>query len=174
MGKGGIFFPALETEPPRDSGHMRSATKASVPPKNPHPCLTTEWILGQFGTRRRQAGAEYRGFAEAGVGEKGIWEKVQAQSILGEDDFVERLIGYAKGREGIREIPRSQRYLGRPSLARLFEGVTLTERKQHSSAMERAEVEHGYSLKEGADYLGIHYSTVSRAIGKTGNARNKT
>ena len=38
-----------------------SSYRATAGLKSPHPCLTTEWILGQFRTRRRQAGAEYRG-----------------------------------------------------------------------------------------------------------------
>lgn len=117
---------------------------------------------------------KYREFVAAVDRPKGIWEKVRGQSILGEDDFVERMIGYVRGHEDIREIPRSQRYVGRPSLARLFEGRRQTDRKALASAMRRAVIEHGYSLTEVADYLHIHYSTVSRTIGRSDNARNKT
>ena len=31
--------------------------------------------------------------------------------------------------------------------------------------MYQANVKHGYTLKEIAEYLGIHYTTVSKAVG---------
>jgi DNA invertase Pin-like site-specific DNA recombinase len=103
-----------------------------------------------------------------------LWKKVRGQSILGEDDFVERMIGYIKGYEDIKEIPRSQRYVGRPALLRLFNEGAFTDKKTRAVAIRRAIINHGYSLKEVADFLGIHYSTISRAIGGSSYARNKT
>jgi len=38
----------------------------------------------------------------------------KGQSILGERDFVERFIHHAKVYEEIKEIPKRQRYIGRP------------------------------------------------------------
>jgi REP element-mobilizing transposase RayT len=142
--------------------------------EQPHPCLTADWIVGQFDTRRRRAEMKYREFVEAGIREKGIWEEVKGQSILGEDDFVERLIGYVKGHEDIREIPKSQRYVGRPSLSTLFEGAMSADNRIRASRIRKAVIGHGYSLKDVADFLKIHYSTVSRTISKTDYARNKT
>jgi len=37
-----------------------------------------------------------------------------------------------------------------------------------------AHVDHGYTLKGIADYLGIHYSTVSKALKKRGKERKST
>ena len=47
---------------------------------------------------------------------------MQAQVLLGKEDFVEKLRGYVQGYEAIAEIPRSQRYVSRPKLTKLFEG----------------------------------------------------
>ena len=42
--------------------------------EKPNPCLTPDWILGQFGSKRWQAEAKYREFVEAGMHEKDLWK----------------------------------------------------------------------------------------------------
>ncbi|RJX35293.1 MAG: helix-turn-helix domain-containing protein [Desulfurivibrio sp.] len=37
-----------------------------------------------------------------------------------------------------------------------------SHKKQRNQQIVQAHISHGYTLKEIADYLGIHYSTVSR------------
>jgi REP-associated tyrosine transposase len=134
-----------------------------------HPALTTDWILAQFGRRRGAAEKGYRAFVRDGIGGASIHEKVIAQSLLGREKFIERLVGRARGREKIKEIPRGQRYLGRPSLARLLEVTRGKEKRNRSVAA--AVLRHGYSQTEVARHLGLHYSTISRIVE---NSRNKT
>lgn len=52
-----------------------------------------------------------------------------------------------------KEVPWRQRHVGRPPFEDLF-----------NAAIHQAHVRHGYAMEEIADHLGIHYSTVSRAI----------
>ena len=92
--------------------------------------------------------------------------KVKGQSILGEDDFVEKLIGYVIGGKDIKEIPRRQRYVNRPGLKELFKEIQLREKQKRAEKIVQAVNEYGYSQKEVADYLGIHYSTISRLANK--------
>jgi putative transposase len=128
-----------------------------------HRCLTSEEILGQFGQRRALAQQKYREFIAAGVGEGSIWEEVKAQSILGVDGFTDALVEHVTGKSEIREIPKGQRFLGRPSLERLFEGNR--NRKQLRDKVIAAAVkQYGYSQMEVADHLGVHYSTISRIM----------
>jgi REP element-mobilizing transposase RayT len=129
----------------------------------PLPCLTTDWVLGQFGTKRRVAERKYRAFVRDGIAQETIWSDVKGQSILGDEDFVDRLINYVRGYEEVKEIPRSQRYVNRPTLEEIFKNMKEKRRKRNrriGSAVERW----GYSQREVADYLGLHYSTVSRLI----------
>jgi REP element-mobilizing transposase RayT len=58
--------------------------------EKPHPCLTTDWILEQFGPARRESEEKYSEFVMAGIGEEKIWKEAKGQSILGEDEFIER------------------------------------------------------------------------------------
>jgi putative transposase len=130
----------------------------------PHPCLTVDWILGQFGDRRGQAEKGYRDFVRAGIGGERIWKKVRGQSILGEADYAEQIMEYIKGQRDKQEIPKQQRYLNRAGLAYLFPDQRKKDRAKRNKLMYNAIVEHGYSQKEIADYLGLHYSTISRLI----------
>ena len=134
--------------------------------EKPHPCLTTDWILGQFGKRKRQAEKKYKDFVKAGIGERNIWKEVKGQSILGEDDFVEGLINYIRGHEEIKEIPKSQRYIGRPEFKEIFNDKTLSSKQIRNKKIIEAIEAYGYSQKGVADYLGMHYSTISKLVSK--------
>jgi len=138
--------------------------------EKPHPCLTTDWILGQFAKLKRTATEKYREFVQAGTGELNIWKDVQGQSLLGNEEFAARLINHVKGYEHIKEIPREQRYLSRPHLGEIFKTDPGDNkdvlRKKAKDSVEK----YGYSLRQIADHLGVHYSTVSRMV----NARCKT
>lgn len=129
-----------------------------------HPCLTTDWILGQFAKQKRTAEKKYKEFVEAGIGEKEIWKSVKGQSILGSDEFVEKLIGYVRGHEDNKEIPRSQRYINRPTLEKIFKKEVLSNRKERNSRIKEAVNRYGYSQKEVADYLELYYTTISRIV----------
>ena len=127
--------------------------------KNP-PWLAVDWVLSQFGKKRQQATSHYRRFVREGIARPSIWEGVQAQMLLGDEDFVEKLKGYVKGYEEMAEIPRSQRYLSRPKLEKLFDGKLI--KTNRNTAIVQAVHRHGYSQREVADFLGLHYATVSR------------
>ena len=128
-----------------------------------HSCLTTDWVLGQFGVKRREAGRKYRVFVRHGIGRQSIWDDVRGQSILGDGNFAMKLIDYLKGYEDIKEIPKGQRYINRPSLEEIFKGKKV-EKRRRDRGVEEAVRRWGYSQGEVSDYLGLHYSTVSRLM----------
>src|SRR5215813_14162085 len=88
-----------------------------------HRCLTTEEILAQFAERKVLAQKKYHEFVADGLDGASIWEELKAQSILGTDGFAEALVDHVTGKREIKEIPKGQRFLGRPSLEKLFYGV---------------------------------------------------
>jgi putative transposase len=135
----------------------------------PHECSTPDWVLEQFGTKRRQAQKRYREFVAAGIKERGIWNEVRGQSILGENTFFEKLLAHLRAHEEIKEIPKRQRYAGRPSLSTILGSGSLNGKE-----IRKAGTEYGYTQKEVSDFLGVHYSTISRKMNKTNHARNKT
>jgi REP element-mobilizing transposase RayT len=142
-----------------------SSYRATAGIEKAHPCLTTDWVLGQFGSKRRRAEKRYRAFVMDGIRGHRIWKDVKGQSILGDGDFVNRLIDYARGYEEVKEIPKVQRYLNRPGLKEIFEN-TEGEKRKRDRRIAEAVKRWGYSEKEIADCLRLHYSTVSRLIGR--------
>ena len=102
-----------------------------------------------------------------GIGGQPIWKDVKNQSLLGEPDFVDQLSEYLRGREEIKEIPKSQRYMNRPSMDEIFKNAKDIKEKRDLRIADAA-VRWGYSQREIADYLRLHYSTVSRLLNETG------
>jgi len=92
-----------------------SSYPATAGKEKSHPCLTTDWVLGQLSGKRVKAEAEYRQFVEWGIGKKSIWTEVRGQVLLGADDFLDTLRVHLKKHKDIPDIPRSQRYSTRPA-----------------------------------------------------------
>ena len=125
------------------------------------PFLTIDWILGQFGDKKGHAVRRYKKFVSAGMKGDAPWKNLKGQILLGKEGFIEQFKGLLADKESIREIPRAQRYLGRPALSAIFAGK---DKRKLKMMMYQANVKHGYTLKEIAEYLGIHYTTVSKAV----------
>ena len=158
----------------RPEGWGWSSYRGTAGLNKPHPSLTIDWILGQMGKEKRGAVKRYRAYVREGVGAGTIWQKVKGQSILGEEDFIDRFIGHVRGYEEIKEIPRGQRYLGRPGLEDLFSQKVVRDRKMRNERVAAAVGEWGYSQREVADYLRLHYSTLSRIMKEREKSTNKT
>lgn len=110
-------------------------------------------VLRHFDGDLAEARRRYREFVRAGLGGAQVPEEVVGEVYLGDRDFVR---GHTAPNACV-EIPRAQREPVRCSLASLFE-------HDLQGAVARAYREHGYSLREIAAVLGVHYSTVSRRL----------
>ncbi|NWG75031.1 MAG: transposase [Rubrivivax sp.] len=126
--------------------------------------LSVDWIHGVFGTDRKTAQRQYRKFVKEGINRKSPWGELQGQILLGEDSFVERFRSLLGDREAIKEIPRRQRYAGKPSLKDIFKNKSSGGKRGRNQGIYDAHMRCGYTLKEIADYLGIHYTTVSKVV----------
>jgi len=116
-------------------------------------CLTVEEILSHFGQRRGLAQEKYRSYVTEGVNGATIWENLEAQSLLGLEGFADALRGHVTSKQNVREIPKGQRLIDRPSLEKLFEG-----RGKKKTARDRtirdAVDQHGYSQIDPSDDAG--------------------
>ncbi|MBI3755201.1 MAG: transposase [Deltaproteobacteria bacterium] len=132
--------------------------------ENPHPCLTRDWILGQFSRTRGKAEKGYRQFVNLGIGKQTIWTEVKGQAILGQDEFVNGLIEHIRKRKDIPDIPKSQRYVNRPSLEKIFSNEILQDKVKRDKKVAEAVEKYGYRQREVADYLGMYFTSVSRIM----------
>jgi REP element-mobilizing transposase RayT len=126
--------------------------------------LTVDWILSGFGADRASARKRYKEYVSEGRGEKCPWEKVEGQILLGREDFIKKIGRFLYEKEEIKEVPRIQRYVARPAIEELFKGQNMKYGRERDQIIYAACVRYGYRLKEVADYLGVHYSTISRTI----------
>jgi REP element-mobilizing transposase RayT len=135
--------------------------------------LKTDEILSHFGTKRRLAQEKYRKYVREATDVLTIWEDLKAQSILGTEGFAEALTDHVTGKNTVKEIPKEQRLLGRPTLKRHF-NQTGKQRTKRDQLIADAVYQHGYSQIEVARHLDLHYSTISRLVKNDKTAKVKT
>jgi hypothetical protein len=141
-----------------------SSYAATAGKERAHPCLTTDWILGHLASERKTAQRAYRQFVRGGIRTESIWKDLRGQSLLGDLDFAEGLNDQVKGKEGIPEIPKSQRFLNRPGLENIFTEEAFRDKATRDERIFEAVVRHGYTQKQVADQLGLHFASVSRIM----------
>jgi len=123
--------------------------------------LATDATLHLFDSNRSHAIKEYIEFVANGEG-LSIWDNLQQQVFLGDDDFIEKHLNMQDELTGnLKEIPFKQRR--KPALS-------LIQYQQQSSSRNEAIFlayeSGGYTLKQIGDHFRLHYSRVSRIVAK--------
>ncbi len=121
--------------------------------------LATDGLLAQFATRRADAIRRYARFVAAGVGTEPIWQHLNRQMYLGDDQFVARMQKRNAKAAGDINIPRTQR---RKPAAEL--PVIAARHRNKEAAMVAAHATGQYSYQQIADHFGVHFTTVGRAV----------
>ncbi len=120
--------------------------------------LNTDWVLSQFGKRRKTAIEHYHRFIMEGKGLSSPLNGVRHQLLLGDDGFVERY-REKKTPEELNELSNAHRR----SLALPLSEYQQRYRARHE-AMAQAYLSGAYTMAEIGEYFGVHYMTVSRAV----------
>ncbi|MBU1291615.1 transposase [bacterium] len=140
-----------------------STYRATIGDDQGIPGLTTDWILSQFGKEQKAAFSRYQAFVLSGIKAESPLKAIKGQLFLGQENFIENIKHLMRGKEKLKEIPREQRYIARPPLNEIFK---CKDKKSKDQGMYEAHLQYGYTLKDIAEYIGVHYTTVSRAIKK--------
>lgn len=146
------------------SGWKWSSYNATVGDSEKPKFLSVDWLLGQFGLRRASAIRQYRQFVMNGIRSESIWKGLKAQSLLGNEDFVNELKDLVRVKREIVDIPRMQRFIDRPGLEELCRNADLTNKALRNRVITRAVFEYGYSQVEIAAFLRISQSAISRIL----------
>ncbi len=113
---------------------------------------SVDWVLEQFGGSRKR----YREYvADAPLTDAPLLGSA-GSNVLGSDEFRE---GAQKKVKAGSEVPRMQKHIARRSLEDL-----VNEEHERGAWMSEAYRGQGYSMREIADYAGVHYSLVSKVI----------
>jgi len=139
----------------------------------PRSCLTVSWILSQFSDDLVRARSLYRKFVLDGVDHDGLWHELKGQTLLGTEGFSEQIAEMLGGLNDVDEIPRNERLINRPKIEELFDVSTMSDKLSRNNKLVEAVEKYGYTQKELADHLGLHYSTISRLI-KSAMSKVKT
>jgi len=123
-------------------------------------CLTTDWILSQFDNKQK-ASSLYQAFVLSGIKAESPLKAVKGQLFLGQENFIDKIKHLMSVTENLREITKKQRYVTRLSLNEILK---YQDKKSRDQAMYEAHQQYGYTLKDIAEYIGVHYTTVSRVI----------
>ena len=95
----------------------------------------------------------------------GPWTELRGQIFLGDEAFV-RCARTRRPDRNLKEIPRRQRYAGRPDVKALFTKAEALTKAQRGVLIRRAHREHGYTLAAIGKALDLHYTTVSKAVNR--------
>ena len=124
--------------------------------------LHTEWLLSQFGGQSATAVAAYIDHVRAGVDLPSVWDALQDQLYLGDDEFADKSRQVLSDRLlNDSEIPRLQR---RARAAPLPVFAAMPDRNR---AIVKAYATGKYSQKEIASAFDLHYASVSRIVKAT-------
>jgi putative transposase len=135
---------------------------AGLPLSEESEFLTTAWLLRQFGADETAARRRYLDFVSSGIGLDSPWPQLQSQLFLGKETFIEKLRDAIPKKTAVQEIPKRQRYTNRPPLKEIF--ADWKTKKKRDEAIVASHITYGYEQKEIANFLGIHYTTVSHVI----------
>ena len=127
--------------------------------------LHTDWILSSFSPSGAQAQKLYISFVKDGIGKKSPLKEAKGGFILGGRAFIQKARGLLEEVRG-EEVARRERYAARPSLEEIFEG------KEANEGIYEAIYRWRYKLMEVGEFLGFHYSKVSRIASRV--AKSKT
>ena len=143
------------------SSYRATAGQAPVPP-----FLTVDWVLSLAGTvARSEAERLYSQFVDAGLCEMATsLEPAGSRLLVGDAGGLDPVRERIGGASTLHEVPRAQRFALRPDLAAVFARVESQDDRDARCVL--AVREHGYTMRAVAQYLGVHYSTVSRALAR--------
>lgn len=143
-----------------------SSYRATVGMAKNQDFLNYNWILQQFSEEESKARKKYSEFISDRVGgEKKPWEEVIGQIYLGDKNFINSISELIEENKTVKEVPRVQRNIVSPKLDEIFSGMK-NNKINKSKKIVDSHLKYGYTQKEIADYLEMHYSSVSKIIKK--------
>src|SRR3990167_7126442 len=82
--------------------------------------LSVEWILKNFSHQKKEAERKYRTFVKEGMMIGDLSTYVENDFIVGTPQFVQYIWEKTNGSEELKDHPRKQRVVGRPTLEEIF------------------------------------------------------
>lgn len=128
--------------------------------------LAVDWVRALGGARNQaEAVKRYVLFVEAGMGAPETpLNRFKSKPVISDNPLPGHLGDQCREATPCTEFPRAQRFASRPPLAQVFADVT--SRADRNARAVVAVRDHGYTMREVAEFLDRHYITVSRALAR--------
>ena len=148
-----------------DAAEWRWSSYCATVGDSPVPAfLTADWVLALSGIAERMgAQRAYRTFVRAGLEQAAAAPQLTSNVTTALSHRSAERARLEHGRASrMREFPRTERFADRPPLSEVFSGTL--SRADRNARCARAVLSFGYTLREIADFLGLHYATISRVL----------
>lgn len=123
--------------------------------------LSCDWVLSSFSKNRAKAWLKFKEFVAEGKMSNNPWCELKQQVFLGDDAFVDEMQIYIKHGTDLSEIPKSQRRPPHKPLAHYF-----SDNCPREESIFKAYASGRYTQIKIAEYLGLHYSSISKILTK--------
>ncbi len=114
--------------------------------------ITTSWVLEQFGGSKQR----YKEYVAKAEQTDAPLAGAKGSNVLGSEDFLSKAQLHVSRNN---EAPRAQKLLIRSKLENIDSG-----KRSRGEWMAAAYKEHGYTMREIAEYANVHYTLVSKII----------
>lgn len=131
--------------------------------------LSTDWLLSAFAKTRKKSIERYRKFVAQGKNQPPPWVALTNQIFLGDEQFVESMLGKLALNQELSEIPKAQRR----KMPKPLDYYSM-KYKVRNAGIVAAYQSGGYSMKEVGEHFGMHYSSVSKIIKRADDSQFKT
>ena len=123
--------------------------------------LQQDWILEFFNKDKNKAQKQYCNFIKDGIDKENPHDDVTNGFLLGSPQFVNWIWELqTNGSEELKEYPREQRVVGRPSLKEIFKDIKT--KQERNNAIKFARYRCGYLTTEIARHVGLDRAVVGR------------
>jgi len=124
-----------------------------------------EWLcvddtLLLFAKNRKVAEREYRAYVREGISAKDPHEEAKHGFIMGDARFTHFIWELTNGAEDIKEHPREERIVGRPTLEEIFADVKTKEERDYAIMLARGRC--GYLTTEIAQHLNVDRTMIGK------------
>lgn len=123
--------------------------------------LHVDWIRGLFGKNKQTSAESYVEFVARGVQKGSPFDDVEEGMLLGSPPFVSWVWENFGDADENKELPRTERVIGRPSLQAIFEEMFVDDR---DIGIVFAKMRCGYFNTEIARHLCLDRSTVGKVL----------
>lgn len=127
--------------------------------------LNTNWILSQFSSDKKKAAEKYKQYILADLKIEFPYDDVVGQILLGSEGFIKKVKGQLtqKLKDNMQEVPREQQLSLSITIDEIFQ-ENIRKNISRNKIIYNVYHNNNFTMKEIGDYLGLHYTTISRII----------